>query len=217
MVRKRARGGGRKPKGPIAARAQLTVRMPDDLRSELEAAAQRRGRNLTDELLGRLRASFARERDRQRDPPLRAWCFLISELASYIHYETPNWHKNPFWFRAFKLGVAGLLDALEPRGEVRPPKDLDPAIDHETPEAQAKAALNIVFHQLHGGKSREYAHVHSIAGIREDHDPEVLDQRIAAALDNRLAAALADLDFDRDAYAQVRRDLQLKPIWRKGG
>ena len=75
MARKRAPGGGRKPKGPVAARSQLTVRMPDDLRAELEAAARRRNRNLTDELIGRIRVSFAREHEQKRDPATRALLF----------------------------------------------------------------------------------------------------------------------------------------------
>jgi hypothetical protein len=212
MARKRAPGGGRK-RSPETPRAQLSIRMQENDRAQLEAAAKRRDWTVTEELLWRLRASFARDHERQRDPPLRAWCFLISDLASYIHYETPNWHKNPFWFRAFKLGVTGLLDALEPKGEIRSPKDLDPLIDHKTPEAQATAALNIVLHQLHGGKSRR----ESRGG------PAVIDERLRAEdtdraaelLDHQLAAALADLDFDREAYAQVRQVLQLKPIWRR--
>ena len=75
MARKRAPGGGRKPKGPVAARSQLTVRMPDELRAELEAAARRRNRNLTDELIGRIRGSFAREHEQKRDPATRALLF----------------------------------------------------------------------------------------------------------------------------------------------
>ena len=45
--RKRAPGGGRKPSGPFAQNAaQLTIRMPTEMRGQLEAAAQRRGRSL---------------------------------------------------------------------------------------------------------------------------------------------------------------------------
>lgn len=208
MARKRAPGGGRKPKGPARMRSQLTVRMPDDIRGELASAvAAKRKRlpnwTLTDELVGRLRASFIRERERERDPPLRAWCFLISEVASFIHYETPNWHKNPFWYRAFKFGLIGLLDALEPQGEVRRPKDLDPSTDEETPEAQAEMAVNIVLHLLRGGRSRE-----EYAAAARQAQLENPDQLAAAILD--------DLDLDRDAYARVRQDLQLIPARKKG-
>jgi hypothetical protein len=126
MARKRAPGGGRKPIGPRVARAQLSLRMPDDLRTELEAAAATRGRSLTQEMLGRLRESLARERIDRQDPAMRALCFLFQDLAETIHARQPEirrdfkWHRNPFMFRAFKLGVAKLLDALEPPGEIKP-------------------------------------------------------------------------------------------------
>jgi hypothetical protein len=104
--------------------------MPDDLRTELEAVAAARGHSLTQEMIGRLRESLARERIDRQDPAMRALCFLFQELAEYIHFRQPElarrrkgeWHRDPFMFRAFKLGVAQLLDALEPPGEVKPPR-----------------------------------------------------------------------------------------------
>jgi Arc-like DNA binding domain len=122
MARKRAPGGGRKPIGPSAARAQFSVRMPDDLRAELEASAAKRGRTLTQELLWRLRLSLNRERIDRQDQVTRAICFLISDLAEKLHFrQGDNWHRDPFTFRAFKLAVAKLLDALEPSGEAVSP------------------------------------------------------------------------------------------------
>jgi hypothetical protein len=198
MIRKRAPGGGRKPRGAVPMRSQVNVRMPDGLRAELDAAARKRGRNVSEELLARLRSSFAREREHQRDPALRAWGFLISEVASYSHFQTPNWHKNPWWFRAFKLAVIELLNALEPRGELRPPKDSEGA--EETPEAQAKIAANIVLHLLRGDqKSREEQRaIAQTAGL------ETSDW------------ALDDLELDRNRYARVREDLQLRPTKKRG-
>jgi hypothetical protein len=101
--------------------------MPDDLRTELEAVAAARGHSLTQEMIGRLRESLARERIDRQDPAMRALCFLFQELAETIHLRQPEtrrdfkWHRDPFMFRAFKLGVAQLLDALEPPGEMKPP------------------------------------------------------------------------------------------------
>jgi hypothetical protein len=96
--------------------------MPDDLRTELEAAAAGRGHSLTQEMIGRLKESLARERIDRQDPAMRALCFLFQNLAESIHFRQRNfkWHRDPFTFRAFKLGVAQLLDALEPPGEVKP-------------------------------------------------------------------------------------------------
>jgi hypothetical protein len=106
-------------------RSQFTCRMPDDLRSQLEVAARKRGRNLTDELLGRLRGSFAREREHERNPTTRALGYLISAMAElhagsaskYSRLPKRPWTRDPFLFRSFKLAVAQLLDALEPPGD----------------------------------------------------------------------------------------------------
>ena len=122
--RKRAPGGGRKPSGPFRhSAAQLTVRMPDDMRARLDAAAKKKGWSLSQELLWRLRVSFEKEnyRDR-RDPATRALCFLIAETAQRVHIGVlVEWNRNPFLFRAFKLAVAALLDRLEPAGSAKSP------------------------------------------------------------------------------------------------
>jgi hypothetical protein len=125
MIRKRAPGGGRK-RSPHAPRAQLTVRMPGDLRTELEAAAQKRGHTLTDELVARLRSSLSRERDNERDPAIKALNFVIAQLAERISggayvtekesrlQQLKEWRTDPFKFGAFKFAVGKLLDVLEP-------------------------------------------------------------------------------------------------------
>jgi len=124
MVRKRAPGGGRKPQGEFD---QLTMpfslRMPEDLREQLEAAAKQSGRSTSQEILRRLNESFGASRDKQRDPAVRAICFLIAQLADRIRWASgPNlWDGNPFLFRAFKIGVEKLLDGLEPQGEIKNP------------------------------------------------------------------------------------------------
>ena len=55
---------------------------------------------------------------------LRAICFLISAMATrglFTRRQGKPWYQDPFTFRAFKLGVARLLDALEPPGEISIP------------------------------------------------------------------------------------------------
>jgi hypothetical protein len=64
VKRKRAPGGGRKRLGASVAQ-NLTIRVDDDLRGQLEAAAiarQKRNWNLTQEILLRLRTSLSNER-----------------------------------------------------------------------------------------------------------------------------------------------------------
>src|SRR5437868_5676678 len=112
MPRKRAPGGGRKP-SPYTPRAQLTIRMPDDMREQLEAAANQRDWSLTDELLLRLRVSFGREREERREPAMRALCFLMAELAGHIvgpaaargksELALYDWRSDAFFYRAFKI------------------------------------------------------------------------------------------------------------------
>jgi Arc-like DNA binding domain len=121
--RKRAPGGGRKPKGETSQlREQLSLRMPTDMRRQLEAARRESGRSFTQELLTRLRRSLDEDRKNYRDPATKALCFLFSELADYIHHGTPDWRSDPFLFKSFKLGVAKLLDNLpEPAGKLETP------------------------------------------------------------------------------------------------
>jgi len=124
MVRKRASGGGRKPKGS-APGAPLTIRMPPDLRAALEAAARKRDRYLSEEILGRLRRSLAREREEAHDPAFRAFCFLFSEIVGPISAapkDHPGWQFDPWSYRVFKLGVRKILDHFEPAGKMKVPE-----------------------------------------------------------------------------------------------
>jgi Arc-like DNA binding domain len=132
--RKRAPGGGRKPKGDFSElTTPLTIRMPGEMRKELEAAAKKGCKSVTQELLRRLQNSFNRDRKKSRDPALQAICYLIAELAEgvtnpapmHVANMRPLWRSDPFLFRAFKLAVGKLLDALEPAGEIKSPVILE--------------------------------------------------------------------------------------------
>src|SRR5262249_4352217 len=182
MIRKRAVGGGRKP-SPLTPRAQLTVRMPEDLRKQLELSAARRknghGWTLTDELVHRLQRSFERERIENRDPAARALGYLLAEVISFVnstrHDPTelvirdgdaefvPNsgWRSDPFYFRAIRLAFDLILDALQPTGEIRPPRTAEQPLDGEvhmlgeifpipahTPEDLARSVRDIILFQL---------------------------------------------------------------------
>ena len=129
--RKRAPGGGRQPSGAFSKlTSPLSVRMPAEMREELEVAAKESGKSLGQELLRRLQDSFNRDRDKARDPAMQALCFLIAETAQQTaglnkatHREL-HWRTNPFYFRAFKIAVGKLLDALEPKGDIEPPLEM---------------------------------------------------------------------------------------------
>ena len=128
--RKRAPGAGRKPQGQISGLTSvISIRMPNEMRKELEAAANKSGKSVTQELLRRLQDSFHRDRDKSRDPGLRALCFLIGEAAERVGAlrsalrpgRAPLWRNDRFSFAAFKLTVAKLLDILEPEEELKSP------------------------------------------------------------------------------------------------
>jgi hypothetical protein len=132
--RKRAPGGGRKPQGEYSGlTVPFSVRMPATMRAELKKAAKKSGRKDGQELLRRLQNSFNENRKKSRDPALQAICYLIAELAEgvtnpapmHVANMRPLWRSDPFLFRAFKLAVGKLLDALEPAGEIKSPVILE--------------------------------------------------------------------------------------------
>jgi hypothetical protein len=103
----------------------MSLRMPSDLRDQLEQARKASGRSLSQELLGRARATFDRERDHSRDRALRAFCFLFSELAQVICVNpelVPDWRFDPWLFQAFKLAIPKLLDHFQPAGKLKLPE-----------------------------------------------------------------------------------------------
>jgi Arc-like DNA binding domain len=126
MVKKRAPGGGRKPQGEFdQLTSPFSLRMPEYLREQLDAAAKESGKVASQELLTRLNQSFVRDRKRAGDPATQAICFLISELPDKIrwvlHDRMNDWVDDPFLFSAFKIAVAKLLDEIGPKGDVSRP------------------------------------------------------------------------------------------------
>ena len=127
--RQRAPGGGRKPQGEFRnLTAVMSLRMPQDLRDQLEGARRASRRTLSQELIARASASFERDRNQSRDRALRAFCFLFSELVQAIcprdfpDKRIPDWRFDPWLFQAFRLAVAKLLGRFQPSGEMKLPE-----------------------------------------------------------------------------------------------
>jgi hypothetical protein len=124
MAKKRAPGGGRKKKSTAERKSEwLQFRTTTETRALLESDAEKSGRSLSEEIAARIK-----RREPDRDPAMKALCFLIAEAAyalsgSYDPDGTPTlgWRSTPFMFEAFKLTVIQLLDALRPPGEITPP------------------------------------------------------------------------------------------------
>jgi hypothetical protein len=182
--------------------------MPDELRAELEASAKRRGRGISDELIGRLLASFSREREDKLDPTTRALNFLFSKLAWEAHRGfRGKWHQNPFMFRAFKLAVAKLLDALEPSGEMRSP--FDEGFPYKTPEKLAQAAVDLTLSSLFFSSA-----------TLPDHWPAVrhwVKQQQASDPSLPYRAWLDDSEREQFGFVAARNALQLTPKSQKKG
>jgi hypothetical protein len=120
MNRKRVRGGGRKPKGQFSQLSStLTIRIPDDMRKQLESEAVAKNESMAQRLMWHLRQSFNRESDKERDPALQGLLYMIANLAENLSHEGPPSESQTYWrtgwftFRAFKVAVGKLLDALE--------------------------------------------------------------------------------------------------------
>lgn len=212
MAKKRAPGGGMKPRGEYSGLTSvLSLRMPAEMREELEKAARARSRkenkdiSLSQELLGRLRRSFVRDSNEARDPALQAVCYLIGEVAEGVTSPfpirfgnlRPLWRSNPFLFRAFKLAVGKLLDALEPKGEIKTPVTLEVAKGH---------TLDLTFPSFVANRYQT---------------PEALADFVAAGIwqalirttpltvmDPRITRWDLNVDYDMD---RARRDLSVKP------
>ena len=118
MARKRAAGGGRKPRGPFSQlTASFTVRMPNDLRKKLERAAKKRpgGGSVGQELLQRLQHSFMQENEEERDPMLRVFDALMDGMLRII-VPPPrlHWEKDPWLYCAFYYAVSYMFSRFRP-------------------------------------------------------------------------------------------------------
>jgi hypothetical protein len=94
--RKRASGGGRKPKGEFTGKsATITTRIQPGHREALEDAARASGRSLSQELEFRLRASLQKPTGAQRRN--QAIAYVIARVAEAIEKETGRtWLEDPF-------------------------------------------------------------------------------------------------------------------------
>lgn len=220
--RKRAPGGGRRPQGDFSRlTVPFSVRMPATMRDELKRAAQRRGRTEGQELLGRLQGSFNREREKGRDPALRAFCFLFSELAQVICVNMelqPEWRFDPWLFHTVKLAIGKLLDRFEPPGEMKLPKNWqfvrDANVDErfrtkeeralitESPEAMADYAAQAVLLDFTDPRRLEelQQQLKGLGGFQQDETISDADQQILGYL-------MKDWETTYYGMGQAQRDL----------
>jgi hypothetical protein len=207
MARGTKRRSGRKPQGEFdELTSPFSVRMPDYLRSQLEAAAKKTRRSVGQELLRRLDNSFSRDRDKERDDALRALTMLISKVALRVKvgaYQREKWHRDPFAFEAFRLAVGRVLERLQPSGAIRRPVFQGQLSPFETPESLADSVADEVLYELFTAER-----------LTREVKKDLVDwaRRVG---DDRLVEHMPRYEWERHAMADAREHLQLTP--KKGG
>jgi hypothetical protein len=148
-ARKRGPGAGRKAKGMFRGKREwFTTRITPETRQALERKAAASGRSISQVAEELLTGGIKAEQWRDEHRALRALCFVIERIALEAtggRWMTPadpifkkssdhakvgarlfiEWRTDPFRYRAFRLAVASLLTALEPKGEIRSPHDTE--------------------------------------------------------------------------------------------
>lgn len=144
-IRKRRPGGGRKPQGSIRGKtATFSTRVTAETRRALEREAAATGQSISQAAERLMQEAIGARRRRRGNNPMRALLFLIEQLAlgvgggQWLDLNDPAftataeqkvsaersvnaWRHVPFKFRAFEIAVAKLLNAMRPKGAVRPP------------------------------------------------------------------------------------------------
>jgi hypothetical protein len=150
--------------------------------------------------------SFREEQRERRSRSTRAVGYLISEVAGRLSTD-PRWHRDPFIFKAFRLALPELLDAFEPKGELRKPKVPDYLADlFETPESAAHWAVQVVLFNLFNAEPPGDAEAAFRAGWSMGGDDVPMPDHLAEF--GRYLTAESRRNFY--AMSDVRRDLEIK-------
>src|SRR5262245_51997432 len=109
MARKRAPGGGRKPRGPFKGMSRmLTMRVTPELRAGLELAKRESGFSLSQEAERRLRDSL--KRDHQRTADVLALAEAIAQVIEKVQEATgKRWQEDAFTGQAARHGIEFLV------------------------------------------------------------------------------------------------------------
>src|SRR5262245_32519160 len=98
MAGKRAPGAGRKPRGEFKGKTEtLTTRITPQTRAELERAAKKSRRSLSQEVEHRLDYSIRRDYEHNRDRHVRGLAEAIAILAHWVERATQKrWIDDSF-------------------------------------------------------------------------------------------------------------------------
>jgi len=121
------KGAGRPRISKTGKTSYFSTRITPETRALLEAESRLSGQSLSQTIEGLLVLGLYEKQARNRPKPIRAMCYLITQLSEMIavailkeknltHPEY-NWRSNPFMFEAFRVAVLHLFEALRPPGE----------------------------------------------------------------------------------------------------
>jgi len=136
--RKRAPGGGRKPKGPISGNAGwLQARITADLHDRLKREAEQNGRSVSQEAQVRLKESFDLPAELQKawgPPHIKALAQLVSRAVRSVETTAGAdpfaeagdlaWHRNSFTHAAVCAAVAAVLAHYKPARSMQTPPEV---------------------------------------------------------------------------------------------
>lgn len=135
VVRRRAPGGGRKPKGEISGKgAAFSTRITAETRRTLQEAADRHGRSVSQEAEIALRSYLAKP---SGEPRNRALAFIVGHLAENIEARTgKNWREDVFTGMALHSAIEAALVYLVPERQPTPevPERLEQHVQKMPPE-----------------------------------------------------------------------------------
>jgi hypothetical protein len=113
VVRKRAPGAGRKPRGPIGEKtATLSTRITEETRKALDLAAREHGISLSQEVEIRLQSSLARD---QREDVQALGEVLVLVLQLVERATGKKWLDDAFTSHALRVAITMLLNHFGPR------------------------------------------------------------------------------------------------------
>ncbi len=174
--KKRAKGGGAKPKGDIHGKsATLSTRITPETRQALEreARASHRQSSISQVAERLIMAGLREKRAKDRDDPVRALCYVVAELADLVcnlkgedGKPVLDWRTDPFTFQTYKLAIQGFMDEIAPAGEVVSPAVAHPVLASSTlygpqvsPEKRAEWAVIVTTAHYQTAKAKKASDV----------------------------------------------------------
>jgi hypothetical protein len=157
--RKRAKGGGAKPKGPLADKTKaFSTRITAETRRALETEKKETGHSISQIAERWIMSGLREKRARERTDPVRALCYVVAELSGLIcnmkgedGKPAFDWRTDPFMFRAYQLAIQGFMDTIAPSGDVVSPAVAHPVLatstlwgPHDSPEKRAEWAVTVL-------------------------------------------------------------------------